>query len=162
MTSNCAWRHAPVGATPTELCGHQVDESTRPLLDHVVLEKLHSDFDECDVVWRVFARNFIMTLPVKLDALRLALTSGDLAGTIDATVGLKLASQQIGADRLSDLTYALEVAVRQDTRERDAARVLPALAANHLPRIGHRARQTCYLLSTRLVSTRPGSGDHGP
>ncbi|VXB77603.1 HPt (Histidine-containing phosphotransfer) domain-containing protein [Arthrobacter sp. 9AX] len=128
-------------------------DSTRPLLDHAVLDKLRADFDDYDEVWRVFVRNFIAALPPRIDKLRGALTTGDLAGAIDAVLSLKAASLQVGAERLASLALDLEVAVREGTRDRDPSGVLPWLAAEHLPRIRQRAGQTTYILEVHLKKT---------
>jgi HPt (histidine-containing phosphotransfer) domain-containing protein len=127
--------------------------SSRPLLDHAVLDKLRADLDDYEEVWRVFVKNFIAALPLKTDRLRLSMTTGDLAGAIDALLSIKTASQQVGAERLAALAGDLEVAVREATRDRDPSGVLPWLAAEHLPRILQRAGQTCYILESHLKRT---------
>jgi HPt (histidine-containing phosphotransfer) domain-containing protein len=130
-----------------------VRDSTRPLLDHAVLDKLRADLDDYEEVWRVFVGNFITALPLRMDRLRLALTTGDLPGAIDALLSIKTASQQVGAERLAALALDLEVAVRQGTRDRDPSGVLPWLAADHLPRLRQRAGQTSYILEAHLKKT---------
>ncbi|MET1089263.1 MAG: Hpt domain-containing protein [Arthrobacter sp.] len=127
-----------------------------PLLNHAVLDKLRTDFEDYEDyedyedVWRVFSRNFITALPLRIDRLRVALTTGDLPDAIDALLSLKSASQQVGAERLAALTLDLEMAVREGTRDRDPSGILPWLAAEHLPRIRQCAGQTSYILEAHL------------
>jgi hypothetical protein len=128
-------------------------KSAPALLDQAVLEKLRADLDDCGEVWRVFVQNFITALPLRLDRLRLAMTTGDLPGAMDALLSLKTASQQVGAERLAALALDLEVTVRRATRDRDPSGVLPWLAADHLSRIRQRAGQTSYILESHLKKT---------
>jgi HPt (histidine-containing phosphotransfer) domain-containing protein len=130
------------------------NSSTPPLLDHTVLERLRSDLDGCDLVWRVFVRNFITALPQRIEKLRVALTTGDAVGALDAVRSLKTASQMVGAERLATLAIHLEHAQREG-RDSDPSVVLPRLAVDHLRRIKERAGQTSFALETHLKNA-PG------
>jgi HPt (histidine-containing phosphotransfer) domain-containing protein len=127
----------------------RAEESAPPLLDHKVLDKLREDLDEFEV-WSVFVQNFITALPLRIESLRLALTTGDTAGALDAVLSLKSASQMVGAGRLAALAHGLEVAQREGTRVAAPSVVLPQLAVGHLQRIRQRAAQTTYVLEAHL------------
>ena len=117
-----------------------------PLLDPAVLDRLREGLDDDGGVWKVFIHNFITLLPTRLQKLRLALTTGDLSGALDAVLSLKTSSQMVGAERLAELTAGLERSIRLDTRHAEPERLLPRLAADHLPRITRCSRQTTDLL----------------
>ena len=91
------------------------EESAQPLLDPEVLDKFREDLDEFEV-WSAFVQNFLNALPLRIETLRLALTTGDPVGAMDAVLSLKTASQMVGASRLSVLAHALEVAQREGIR----------------------------------------------
>jgi HPt (histidine-containing phosphotransfer) domain-containing protein len=131
----------------------RAEESDQPLLDHKVLDKLRQDLEEFEV-WRVFVQNFIIALPLRIENLRLALTTGDTVGAMDAVLSLKSASQMVGAGRLASLAYGLEVAQREGTRVAAPSVVLPLLAVDHLQRIRQRAAQTTYVLEAHLNTAR--------
>ena len=134
----------------------------QPLLDHVVLERLREDLSEYDV-WRVFVQNFITALPLRIEKLRVALTTGDAAGARDAVLSLKTASQMVGAERLAALAADLEAAQREGTRVSDPAVALPRLAVDYLHRIKQRAGQTSYALRKHLdTARRPRTIDSQP
>lgn len=119
-----------------------------------MLEKLREDLREYEV-WRVFVQNFIAALPLRIEKLRVALTTGDAAGAMDAVLSLKTASQMIGAERLAALALDLEVAQREGMRTTDPAVALPRLAVDYLHRIQQRAGQTAYALQAHLDTPRP-------
>ena len=129
-------------------------EPARPIVDHAVLDRLCEDLDGCEGAWRLFVQNFINALPVRIEKLRLALTTGDVAGSLDAVRSLKTASQMVGAERLADLALLLEIDQRQRTRNADPQVVLPRLAVDHLRRIKERAEQTSYALEAHLNGKR--------
>jgi HPt (histidine-containing phosphotransfer) domain-containing protein len=129
------------------------EESAQPLLDYKVLGKLREDLDEFEV-WRVFVQHFITALPLRIESLRLALTTGDACGAMDAVLSLKSASQMVGAERLATLAHALEVAQREGTRVAASSVALPQLAVDHLQRIRQRAAQTSYVLEAHLHKAR--------
>lgn len=129
------------------------EEPTQPLLDRKVLDRLREDLDEYEV-WRVFVQNFITALPLRIESLRLALTTGDVVGAMDAVLSLKTASQMVGAQRLASLALGLEVAQREGTRVANPCVVLPRLAVDHLQRIKQRAVQTSYVLEAHLHTAR--------
>lgn len=131
----------------------RAEESTRPLLDHVVLERLREDLQEYEV-WRVFVQNFIVALPLRIEKLRGALTTGDAEGARDAVLSLKTSSQMVGAERLAALAFDLELAQREGIRTSDPADALPRLAVNYLHRIKQRANQTSYALQKHLDTPR--------
>ncbi|MDR6416402.1 Hpt domain-containing protein [Pseudarthrobacter sulfonivorans] len=135
----------PAGTSP--LIG--AEETSQPLLDHKVLDKLREDLDEFEV-WRVFVQNFITALPLRIESVRLTLTTGDAVGAMDAVLSLKSASQMVGAGRLASLAYGLEVAQREGIRVAAPSVVLPQLAVDHLQRIKQRAEQTSYVLEAHL------------
>ncbi|WP_426987503.1 Hpt domain-containing protein [Pseudarthrobacter sp. Y6] len=123
-----------------------------PLLDQAVLERLRTELEEDDGVWKVFVQNFIEHLPHRTDKLRLTLTTGDLTGAMDAVLSLKTSSQMVGAERLAELAMDLERALRHESIDIEPARVLPRLAADRLRQIIRCARQTTYLLQKYLHS----------
>jgi HPt (histidine-containing phosphotransfer) domain-containing protein len=138
------------------------EESDAPLLDPKVLDKFREDLDEFEV-WSAFVQNFLSALPLRIETLRLTLTTGDAVGAMDAVLSLKTASQMVGASRLSAVAHALEMAQREGIRVAKPSAVLPGLAAKHLPRIRQRAQQTSYVLEAHLeaaghpqtIPTRP-------
>jgi len=125
----------------------------RPLLDHDVLDKLREDLTEYDV-WRVFVQNFIAALPLRIEKLRVALTTGDAVGAMDAVLSLKTASQMVGAERLAALALDLETAEREGIRVADPTVALPRLAVDYLQRIKQRAAQTSYALQRHLDAAK--------
>jgi histidine phosphotransfer protein HptB len=129
------------------------ESSPKPLLDHGVLDRLREDLCEYDV-WQVFVQNFITALPLRIEKLRVALTTGDADGARDAVLSLKTASQMVGAERLAALAMDLEAAQREGVRVGDPAVALPRLAVNYLRRIKQRAGQTSYALQTHLEAAR--------
>jgi HPt (histidine-containing phosphotransfer) domain-containing protein len=117
-------------------------------MDPSVLEILRADLDD-DGVWKIFVRNFIEYLPHRNERLRLTLTTGDLAGALDAVLSLKTSSQMVGAARLASLAVDLERSIRAGTLdEANPAVTLPRLAAAHLMRIKQCSRQTIHGLKT--------------
>ena len=116
-------------------------------MDSSVLEMLRTDLDD-DGVWKIFVRDFIEYLPHRNERLRLSLTTGDLAGAVDAVLSLKTSSQMIGAERLASLAVDLERSIRADTLEADPALALPRLAAARLMRIKQCSWQTIHRLQT--------------
>jgi HPt (histidine-containing phosphotransfer) domain-containing protein len=117
----------------------------QPLMDPSVLWMLRTELDD-DGIWQVFLRDFIEYLPHRNERLRLTLTTGDLAGALDAVLSLKTSSQMVGAERLAYLALELERSIRADTHETDPATALPRLAAAHLTRIEQCSRQTIHRL----------------
>ena len=130
----------------------QDDADAVPLLDPAVLERLRTELDDDDGVWKVFVQNFIEHLPHRTEKLRLALTTGDLTGAMDAVLSLKTSSQMVGAERLAGLAMDLERSLRRESVDAEPARVLPRLAADRLRQIVRCARQTTYLLQKYLHS----------
>jgi HPt (histidine-containing phosphotransfer) domain-containing protein len=118
-------------------------------MDPIVLNKFRADLDGFEV-WSAFVQNFLSALPLRIENLRLTLTTGDAVGAMDAVLSLKTASQMVGASRLSALAHGLEMAQREAIRVAKPSAVLPRLAVNHLPRIKQRAQQTSYVLEAHL------------
>jgi len=117
-------------------------DAGRPLVDQSVLNRLREELEEDEGYCRVFVGNFIDYLPHRIGRLRLALTTGDLDGSVDAVLSLKTASQMVGAERLAGLAVALEGQIRTEAHDADAAVVLPRLAASFLRQINQCSRQT--------------------
>jgi HPt (histidine-containing phosphotransfer) domain-containing protein len=139
----------------------RAEETSQPLLDHNVVDKLREDLEEFEV-WSVFVQNFITALPLRIESLRLTLTTGDTVGAMDAVLSLKGASQMVGAVRLATLAYGLEVAQREGLRVAPPFVVLPQLAVDHLRRIKQRAEQTSYVLDAHLHTARRPRTDSSP
>lgn len=93
-----------------------------------MLEHLDAHIDDPEGYWKVFAENYLQLLPTRVERIRLALTSADLEGSLDAVLSLKTSSQMIGADRLAALALKLERAIRAGTPENNVAVLLPKLA----------------------------------
>ena len=128
------------------------DGNALPLLDPAVLDRLRTELDDDDGVWKMFVQNFIGHLPHRTEKVRLTLTTGDLSGAMDAVLSLKTSSQMVGAERLARLAMELERSLREEGIDVEAARILPRLAADRLRPIIRCARQTTYLLLKYLHS----------
>ena len=125
------------------------DDAGRPLVDQSVLDRLRVELDEDEGYSTVFVGNFIGYLPVRIDRLRLALTTGDLAGAVDAILSLKTSSQMVGAERLAGLAMDLERSIRDDAPRALPSVALPRLAADYLRPINLCCRQTLNRLETQ-------------
>lgn len=125
------------------------DDAGRPLVDQSVLDRLRVELDEDEGYSTVFVGNFIGYLPVRIDRLRLALTTGDLDGAVDAILSLKTSSQMVGAERLACLAMTLERSIREESQGTDPSVALPRLAATHLKPISHCIRQTVHRLESQ-------------
>lgn len=134
----------------------QYEGHTLPLLDSSVLDRLRAELDDDEGVWSVFVQDFVEHLPHRIEALRLALTTGDLVGAKNAVLSLKTSSQMVGAEFLAGLALELEGSLRPGSSHDDPAVALPRLAAAHLPHIRHCADQTAYLLERHLLKRRNG------
>ncbi|AUZ33732.1 Hpt domain-containing protein [Arthrobacter sp. PGP41] len=128
------------------------DDAPRPLVDQSVLDRLREELEEDEGYCRVFVGNFIEFLPHRIGRLRLALTTGDLEGSVDAVLSLKTASQMVGAERLASLAMELEGEIRTEAQEADVAVFLPRLAVAFLRRINHCSRQTMHRLEAQWAS----------
>jgi len=138
-------REAPVERTVMT----QSDDAGRPLVDQSVLDRLREELDEDEGYCTVFVGNFIDYLPRRIGRLRLALTTGDLDGAVDAILSLKTSSQMVGAERLAGLALDLESAIRSDSAHGDVAVELPRLAAAYLKPINQCSRQTLHRLQAQ-------------
>ncbi|WP_457948564.1 Hpt domain-containing protein [Pseudarthrobacter sp. alpha12b] len=125
------------------------DDAPKPLVDQSVLDRLRDELDEEEGYSRVFVGNFIEYLPQRLGRLRLALTTGDLEGSMDAVLSLKTSSQMVGAERLAALALELENEIRAEARHADMAVALPRLAATYLRPITQCSRQTMHRLQAQ-------------
>ncbi|MCU1567447.1 MAG: hypothetical protein JWQ56_2384 [Pseudarthrobacter sp.] len=130
------------------------DDAGRPLVDQSVLNRLREELEEDEGYCRIFVGNFIDYLPHRIGRLRLALTAGDLDGSVDAVLSLKTSSQMVGAERLAGLAMALEGEIRSEAYDADVAVVLPRLAASFLRPINQCSRQTMHRLQ---VQCSPGA-----
>lgn len=128
------------------------DDAPRPLVDQSVLDRLREELEEDEGYCRVFVGNFIEYLPQRIGRLRLALTTGDLEGSVDAVLSLKTSSQMVGAERLAGLAMELEVEIRTEARKADVAVLLPQLAVAFLRTINHCSRQTTHRLQAQFAS----------
>jgi HPt (histidine-containing phosphotransfer) domain-containing protein len=127
----------------------QSDDAGRPLVDQSVLDRLREELDEDEGYCTVFVENFIDYLPRRIGRLRLALTTGDLDGAVDAVLSLKTSSQMVGAERLAGLALDLESAIRGDSSQTDVAVALPRLAAVYLKPINQCSKQTLHRLQAQ-------------
>jgi HPt (histidine-containing phosphotransfer) domain-containing protein len=123
---------------------------TLPTLDQTVLDRLRTELDDDEGLWRSFVQDFITNLPHRIERLRLALTTADMAGAVDAVLSLKTSSQMVGAERLAGMALDVELSLRQEAREGDSAVALPRLAAAHFLRIKTCAQQTEHHLEAYL------------
>ena len=105
------------------------DSNARHVRDAGVLDRRRTELDDEAGVWKVFVHNFIENLPLRTEKMRLTLTTGDLAGAMDAVLSLKTSSQMVGAERLAGLAMDLERSLREETVDAEPARVLPRLAS---------------------------------
>lgn len=128
------------------------DDAGRPLVDQSVLDRLRAELDDNEGYCAVFVANFIDCLPGRIEKLRLALTTGDLEGAIDAVLSLKTSSQMVGAERLAGLAIDLERSIREESRRTDPAVALPTLAAVYLKPISSCSRQTLHRLQSQRCS----------
>ncbi|GAB5077927.1 Hpt domain-containing protein [Arthrobacter sp. AD-310] len=127
------------------------DDAPRPLVDQSVLDRLREELEEDEGYCKVFVGNFIECLPQRIGRLRLALTTGDLEGSVDAVLSLKTSSQMVGAERLASLAMDLEGEIRTEVPEADVAVVLPRLAAAFLRPINQCSRQTMHRLQAQCA-----------
>lgn len=133
------------------------DDVSGPLVDQAVLDRLREELEDDEGYFRMFVADFIQCLPQRISRLRLALTTGDLDGSMDAVLSLKTSSQMVGAERLAGLAIELESEIRTKARESDVAVVLPRLAATFLRPISQCSRQTTH----RLQAQCPPGGPPG-
>ncbi|MGX1162237.1 Hpt domain-containing protein [Arthrobacter sp. SLBN-100] len=128
------------------------DDAGRPLVDQAVLNRLRDELGEDGGYCKVFVGNFIEYLPHRIGRLQLALTTGDLDGSVDAVLSLKTSSQMVGAERLARLAMALEGEIRTEAYDADVAVVLPRLAGSYLRPIYQCSQQTMHRLQAQCSS----------
>jgi HPt (histidine-containing phosphotransfer) domain-containing protein len=122
------------------------DDAGRPLVDPSVLDRLRDELAEDAGYCNVFVGNFIDYLPIRIGRLRVALTTGDLPGAVDAVLSLKTSSQMVGAERLAGLAIELERSIREDSPHNEPSVSLPQLAVDYLRPINLCCRQTLHRL----------------
>jgi HPt (histidine-containing phosphotransfer) domain-containing protein len=143
-------------STDEAVTGMAEEQLTRPdayaslFLDESVLDRLRAELDDDEGIWKVFVQNFIALLPHRIERLRVALTTGDLVGALDAVLSLKTSSHMVGAKLLTATAVNLELSLRQECNQDDPALALPRVAATHLRRIKQCAGPTTYLLQVYL------------
>jgi HPt (histidine-containing phosphotransfer) domain-containing protein len=125
------------------------EDAGRPLVDQSVLDRLRVELDEDEGYCTVFVGNFIDYLPFRIGKLRLALTTGDLDGAVDAVLSLKTSSQMVGAERLAGLALDLERCIREESPRAEPSVALPRLAASYLRPINQCSRQTLHRLQAQ-------------
>ncbi|GAC1371509.1 MAG: hypothetical protein NVSMB43_07550 [Pseudarthrobacter sp.] len=125
------------------------DGAGRPLVDPSVLDRLRDELAEDAGYCTVFVGNFIDYLPVRIGKLRLALTTGDLPGAVDAVLSIKTSSQMVGAERLADLAMDLERSIREDSPRTEPSVSLPKLAVDYLRPLNLCIRQTLFRLESQ-------------
>ncbi|KQQ90941.1 histidine kinase [Arthrobacter sp. Leaf137] len=125
----------------------------RPAVDHSVLNRLEEELEDDAGYTPVFVANFIQGLPKRVERLRVALVSGDLAGSFDAVLSLKTSSQMVGAEQLVSLAQQVEAGLRRDAAAVDLAVALPQLAATFLTPITRWSRETVHSLTSRYPGT---------
>ncbi|TLM72763.1 Hpt domain-containing protein [Pseudarthrobacter sp. NamB4] len=125
------------------------EHAPRPLVDQSVLNRLREELEEDEGYCRLFVGNFIEYLPHRIGRLRLALTTGDLEGAVDAVLSLKTSSQMVGAERLANLAMDLEGEIRSESGRANVAVLLPQLAAAFLRPINQCSRQTMHRLQSQ-------------
>lgn len=87
----------------------------------------------------IIARGFAANLPGTLRSLRLALTTGDLAGSLESVRTLVIAAHGAGANDLEDLALELERRLNRRQVRDTPYTALPALANRHLNPIDQQA-----------------------
>lgn len=125
------------------------------LVDPAVLEKLRLEVNNDHGVCRALARHFSTNLPRRIEQLRLALTTGDLAGSMVAARNLKTSSHNLGAERLASMAQDLEQSLNKETSRTNSDYALPRLAATQLRRIKTCAEQTDSILQRTLRVSNP-------
>lgn len=131
------------------------EDVSRPLVDQSVLDRLLEELEDDEGYCRMFVNDFITCLPQRISRLRLALTTGDVEGSVDAVLSLKTSSQMVGAERLAGLATELEDEIRTQAPESDVGVVLPRLAATFLRPISQCSRQTTHRLQVQCSAGGP-------
>lgn len=142
-----------LNAPPESSVTPHADGTVRPLVDHLVLERLREELEDgCETYTRVFLANFIDYLPHRIQRLRLALTTGDWEGAFDAVLSLKTSSQMVGAEQLAFLAMKLESELRSDATLANVTTALPNQAAIFIRPINQCSRETVYSLTRQQVN----------
>ncbi|MFE8884436.1 Hpt domain-containing protein [Pseudarthrobacter enclensis] len=119
-----------------------------PLVDPSVLERLRTELEDCSGYTQVFVAGYIECLPQRIERLRLALTTGDMPGAVDAVLSLKTSSQMVGAELLASLAQELEAELRS-AGSADPSVALPQQAARFLGPLNRCSIRTIRSLASR-------------
>jgi HPt (histidine-containing phosphotransfer) domain-containing protein len=111
------------------------------VVDKDFLLGLASEREQGDGCRQVFVADFISGLPRRVDRLRLALSTADPEGALEAARALKVASQMVGAERLAGMMLDLEEKLRCQAFEGPATR-LPKLAVEFFKPVTRCAART--------------------
>ncbi|SDT52371.1 Hpt domain-containing protein [Pseudarthrobacter equi] len=134
---------------PVRTLPAQTAQAERPLVDHLVLERLREELEDDRGYTRVFVADFVRCLPGRIERLRHALTTGDWAGSFDTVLSLKTSSQMVGAEQLASLAADLEAELRSDATTANLPDALPQLAAAFLAPILRCSTRTRDSLASR-------------
>lgn len=132
--------------------------SILPFLDRTVLDRLRSDLEDDEGVWKAIVQSFVERLPYRIERLRLTLATGDFTGALDAVRSLKVSSQMVGGERLADLAQGLQVELH-NSPSADRAHVLPRMAAALLEPLATCGDHTAYLLQAHLQGRRASTAE---
>ncbi|MFC9773311.1 MULTISPECIES: Hpt domain-containing protein [unclassified Pseudarthrobacter] len=127
-------------------------QAERPVVDHLVLERLREELEDDRGYTGIFVADFVRCLPGRIERLRHALTTGDWEGSFDAALSLKTSSQMVGAEQLASLATDLEAELRSDATAANLPVALPQLAAAFLAPILHCSTRTMDSLTSRYPS----------
>ncbi|MET1086975.1 MAG: Hpt domain-containing protein [Arthrobacter sp.] len=127
--------------------------SILPFLDRTVLDRLRADLEDDERVWKALVQSFVERLPLRVERLRAALSTGDFPGALDAVGSLRTSSQRLGGERLADLAQGLQVELHKSPSA-EHANILPQLAEAHLEPLRTCGRRTAYLLQAHLEGRR--------
>lgn len=119
-----------------------VNTIVRPLIDESFVRRSQYKLS------KVFADQFIESLPQHLSHLRLALTTGDRQGALSAVAKLQATSELVHAEQLAVQLASLEHELLTTTPEGDPSVRLSKLAATFLPSLHHSCDKTVEKLNT--------------
>jgi hypothetical protein len=123
-----------------------------PVVDAAVLSKLRTEQEHGEGVWTLFVQAFLGNLPVRVERLRQALTTGDVQGAREGVRILLTSAQMVGAERLAGFTLQLGYLLREPAPGSEAV-VLFHPAVAQLSRVRRAALQTEVLLISQLQGT---------
>ncbi|MCY1673824.1 Hpt domain-containing protein [Pseudarthrobacter sp. SL88] len=134
---------------PVRMLPAPTAQAERAVVDHLVLERLKVELEDDRGYTRIFVAEFVRCLPGRIERLRHALTTGDLAASFDAVLSLKTSSQMVGAELLASLAIDLEAELRSNATTANLQDGLPQLAAAFLAPILHCSTRTRDSLTSR-------------